>query len=232
MNTIHESKSFISFNPDNYGLQRLRNAAFKTGRENSRLFPWRIHSDPYFVFVSEFFLQRTQASQVVRVFENFIEKFPNLPSATSATNGDLNSLLNPLGLYHRINAFKTALFQLKKNFNSKIPNSENELLSLFGVGKYLARTVLCFGFKKRVGVVDPNVARVIVRYFGLSEIPSRPHTSNKFWEISEKIVSHSKRDPRFLNWGLIDLGRELCKKNKPRCENCYLTKTCQKVLED
>src|SRR6185437_958729 len=46
--------------------------------------------------------------------------------------------------------------------NSKFPQSEEELLSLPGIGKYTARAVLCFAFEQQISVVDTNVRKVIL----------------------------------------------------------------------
>jgi len=42
-------------------------------RENRRNFPWREESDPYKVLIAEYFLQRTPAERVAKIYPEFIE---------------------------------------------------------------------------------------------------------------------------------------------------------------
>jgi A/G-specific adenine glycosylase len=45
------------------------------GRHN---LPWRINQDPYFVWISEIFLQQTQVSRVIPYFERVKNNFPSV----------------------------------------------------------------------------------------------------------------------------------------------------------
>jgi A/G-specific adenine glycosylase len=49
---------------------------YKTnGRHN---LPWRTDQDPYFVWISEIFLQQTQVTRVIPYFEKVIADFPTV----------------------------------------------------------------------------------------------------------------------------------------------------------
>ena len=45
------------------------------GRHN---LPWRDNQDPYFVWISEIFLQQTQVSRVIPYFEKVVQDFPSI----------------------------------------------------------------------------------------------------------------------------------------------------------
>jgi A/G-specific adenine glycosylase len=161
----------------------------------------------------------------------FINKYPDLSAAENANLKDLHRVLKPLGLRHRADAFKKALRQLKAQRTVTIPNKEGDLLELFGVGRYIARAVLCFGYRKKVGLIDPSISRIFERYFGLSSVPKRPHTSYELWALADLIIRYNRKDSRMLNWGLIDIGREICKKRNPECAICPILKRCVSAPE-
>lgn len=223
--------SLPHFRPDRRSLTYLRNGALNIGSKNKNRFPWRQHINPYHVFISEFLLQRTQANQAAGVFSDFINKYPDLLAAQRAHMRDLDRLLRPLGLKHRVNALKKALRQLKARHIVAVPDQEDDLQKLFGVGRYMARAVLCFGYKEQVGLIDPNISRIFERYFRLSDIPPRPHASRDLWALADLVIRYNGKDPRMLNWGLIDIGREICKKRKPDCRICPLLKRCTRGME-
>jgi len=198
----------------------------RLGKKNRKKFPWRVRPTPYKTFVAEFFLQRTGAIQVSNVFPLFIERYPNLEDALRGKPADIKVLIRPLGLNHRGDAFIRALGQIKTVYKGCLPKDEDSLLSIFGVGKYIARAVSCFGFGQRIGLIDPNITRVLTRFFHIQEIPSRPHTSKVFWDLVDKIINSCDSPPRLFNWGMLDIGREICLKRNPQSHICPLRAAC------
>ncbi|MCK4425064.1 A/G-specific adenine glycosylase, partial [Candidatus Bathyarchaeota archaeon] len=122
--------------------------------ENSRLFPWRTNPDPYVVLLAEILLQRTPTNRVARFFPKFVGKFPT-PQSISTTNvNDLQEFLKPMGLRKRAAWLVKLMTDICERYDCKIPDQENELMKLLGVGLYTARAVMCFGFHKDVAIVD------------------------------------------------------------------------------
>ena len=163
-------------------------------------------------------LQRTQVRQVTPIFEKFIQKFPE-PRPVSEK--DLEELLFPLGLKHRIK--RVANLMTKLASIREVPNTMEDLLKLPGVGVYIASAVLCFGFGQDVPVVDPNVVRVLSRVMGFRSAKKRPHTDPKIWEFAARIVP--KQMGRAFNEALIDFGALICKP-KPICKECPMPDIC------
>lgn len=65
--------------------------------DNLRDYPWRRTSDPYFILVAEFLLQRTDADTVVPIYEAFLIQYPTLEKLAIAPIKDIAELLQPLG---------------------------------------------------------------------------------------------------------------------------------------
>lgn len=212
--------------PSGDRLAGVTRAAARYGRKHKNRFPWRRTRVPYRVFAAEFFLQRTGATQATSVYRNFIKRFPSLRTLLHATRPEVLTLLKPLGLNHRAVAFSKALEEIRQKHRGAMPSSLDALQGIFGVGAYTARATLCFSRGKRVGIIDPNVVRVVSRVFGIRELPSRPRSWRYLWEFADALIGSTRCDPRFVNWGLLDIGRDLCRPKNPRCSLCFLRMQC------
>jgi A/G-specific adenine glycosylase len=93
------------------------------GRMNFRAFPWRFTDDPYCILMAEVMLHRTQARQVVHVYERFIEKYPDLYSLAKASEEELNTALYSLGLHWRVRLIYEMAAELVDRYRGKIPDS-------------------------------------------------------------------------------------------------------------
>lgn len=219
-----------SIDPIKYvGRRRIRlflDAVSKVGRINRSLYPWRKRPTAYGTFVAEFFLQRTGAVQAAVVYDDFIKKHPTLKVLLNRSPQSLRKSLKPLGLKKRADLFCEAVAVLKVKGVSRIPSKYESLLALPGVGPYTARAVQCFGFNQRRGLIDPNVIRIFERYFGLKSIKPRPRSDKLLWSFAEDLLQYAVYSPREINWGILDVGRDVCRKIDPKCDVCPLSKGC------
>src|SRR3989442_3199493 len=135
-------------------------------KDNRRDFPWRVPAKPYSWLIAELMLRRTRASQVVPVYEAFIQKFPTPEDLSAADDGALIQMLRPLGLAWRVPAFKQLSLRIVSEHGGRVPRGREALIALPGVGDYVAESVRCFGFGEAVAIVDANTVRVAARYFG------------------------------------------------------------------
>src|SRR6185436_12998039 len=132
-------------------------------KKNRREFSWRKKiRDPYEVLVCEVMGQQTQASRIQEFLPRFLGRFPNIDSLASAKKSDVIKQWQGLGYNRRaLNLQRTAIALKNKPF----PKTEEELLSLPGIGKYTARAILIFAFNKRIAAIDVNIDRVLSRIF-------------------------------------------------------------------
>jgi A/G-specific adenine glycosylase len=110
---------------------------------------------------------------------------------------------------------------LCREYNGKVPNKLNDLLSLPGIGEYTASAVLCFGFGGGVPIIDANVVRVLTRIFGLPETRRTGNSALK--EVARKLVPAGKGVD--FNEAILDFAAIDCKKN-PLHQKCPLTDLC------
>lgn len=193
-------------------------------KDFKRHYPWRSSRTPYRVLVAEIMLQRTRADQVAVIYPTFIQEFPDPKSVIQTSISHIKRHLAPLGLKHRAPRFMRLMKQLAEDFGGKIPDTMEELLTLVGIGRYIAAAILCFGFRKDIPIVDANVIRVYGRFFGLKSSSKRPHTDRKIWEFAAGIIPASK-GPEF-NEALLDFAAIICK-SKPLHEKCPVSSFCE-----
>lgn len=193
------------------------------GEKNKRSFPWRRDRTPYKVLMAEILLQRTPTNRVATFFPKFVEKFPSPESIVTTDIESLKQFFHPMGLKKRVEWLTSLMEEVCDRYNGKIPDQEDELVKLPGVGLYTARAVLSFGFGMDVSMVDVNVARVLSRVFRGSDIKKRPSEDEALWVLAAKFVPKGL-GPQY-NESLLDFASSICKKH-PLCNKCPITDLC------
>lgn len=195
--------------------------------ENRRDFPWRHERNPYEIFIAEIFLTRTRSENVVPVYNSFLQKYPTVETLVEAPLQEVARAMAPLGLDFRAGQLHRSAERLVTLYDGIIPDTEKELLTLPGVGRYTANAVLATAFDRRAIVVDTNVVRILERFFGL-EGRSEKSRDNYLWDAAGAIAP--KQNLKEWNWALIDFGAMVCTPN-PRCLICPLQKHCDFFLK-
>ena len=193
------------------------------GEQNFSDFPWRFNRSPYEILVAELLLKRTTATAAARAYEGFLISFPSLQDVASASDEELVRTLSSVGLQHqRARSMKQLAGWLLSKHDGDIPSDLEGLLKVPGLGDYSATAILSFGYGVPAAVLDTNVERILLRVFG-NTLRSRP-SGNMLREVAQNLLP--KEGHREYNYGLLDLGRMICKYADPRCGECPLTSVC------
>jgi A/G-specific adenine glycosylase len=194
------------------------------GQQNFRPFPWRFTVNPYSILMAEVMLHRTQAIQVVPVYERFIERYPDTIALSKASKEGLYEVLYSLGLKWRIDLIIEMTRDLIDRFNGQIPKEKEDLLSLPGVSEYIASAVRCFAWNLPDPLIDTNIVRVAGRLFRL-EIKESSRRNPVFRQLIAALLD--KKRPKEYNYALLDLASEICtKKRPPDCMKCPIQGSC------
>lgn len=194
----------------------FRSMLMTWSQEHKRSFPWRYSNDPYKILISEFMLHRTQALQVVPVFETFLQVYPTLSSLDESDLDEIRNLLYPLGLGWRIDCMISALFFMRDTYG-EIPLDYEKLISIRGIGQYIAGATLCFSTNRPYTLIDTNIVRVIGRVFDLD----LSGEARRRKPIIQAITSIAPTDnTREYYYSLIDLANLICHNRNPDCKNC------------
>lgn len=206
----------------------IRKILIKWYDKNGRNFPWRLTDDPYKIMIAEFMLHRTKAEQVVPVYLDFTDKFPDINSLAQADINVVKNYTVTLGLHWRYKHFIEAAKYVLDNYNGIFPSSPKELQKIPGVGNYISSAISIIAFNKPVPIVDSNIARFLNRIHNLKlmgEIRRKKIIIEKATEL------FSCKKARLLLFAIIDFCNSICKPGKPECYQCILVKLCKYSLK-
>ncbi len=133
----------------------------------------------------------------------------------------LISYIKTIGLYK--NKAKHVMGLSKKlidDFDSKVPGTREELMTLPGVGRKTANVVLNVIFHEPTMPVDTHLLRVAPK-IGLAE-GNTPETVEK--SLLERIPPEFLHDAH--HWILLH-GRYVCTARTPNCEECLIKDLCK-----
>ncbi len=204
--------------------ERFQEAILEWAKKNLRDYPWRKDRTPYKVLISEILLTRTNANQVLSVYIEFLQKYPNLEKFFNSDYDTIFKLIKSLGLKYRASKIIKLRDQIRNEYKQKIPNTFNDLKKLSGIGDYNANAILCFGFKKKRALLDSNFIRVYHRIFNVTSRTPTPKTDKFLWEFSESLLPISSYI-RF-NYAVLDFGGTLCLPKVPKCQICFISDIC------
>lgn len=216
----------ISLKENDYfiNLNEYQHLLIAWGSANFRVFPWRMTANPYKILMAEIFLHRTQAKQVVPVYEIFVEKYPTLQSLVKTRPEKLHQVLYPLGLRWRVDLIYHMAMELMTRFGGEIPPAKTDLLSLPGISEYIAGAVRCFAWGIPEPLADTNTVRVAGRLFCL-KIKESSRRNRQYKNLLYNLLP--AENSRAYNYALLDLADKICiKRNSPDCPNCPLLSLC------
>ena len=106
-------------------------------------------------------------------------------------------------------------------YQAKVPDNRDDLLSLPGVGNKTANCVLVYAFKKPAIPVDTHVHRISNRLGWVST--KTPEKTEK------KLLEILPRDQWIrINRLFVRFGQEMCIPTNPKCKICPLDDICPK----
>ena len=210
------------------GTKSFADHVLRWAGQNFSEFPWRTNRSPYEILVAEFLLKRTTATAVNRVYEDFLVRFPSLLEIASASEEELVQYLSGVGLQRQrarsLNRLATWLLTTR---NGDVPCDLASLLEVPGLGDYSAAAILSFGIGTPIAVLDANVERIITRVFG-NWLPTRSSKA-LLNEVAQRLLAPDNH--REYNYGLLDLGRSVCRYGTPKCNVCPLNSICDYSAE-
>ena len=207
--------------------QYVQRFLLKWYEKNKRNLPWRNlrsnnRTNAYYVLVSEFMLQQTTVKTVTKRFNEFIELWPSIDKLSRISENRILRFWSGLGYYARATNLLKAAKIIKKNFNSKIPNTYEDLIILPGIGDYTAKAILGIAYNKPVMPLDANIERILARLYGFQS----PLIKIKS-ELKKKSNAFiSKNSSNYLIQAFMDYGSLVCTPRNPDCSSCLIKTQC------
>ena len=192
----------------------------------SRDLPWRSEdTTAWGVLVSEIMLQQTPAARVVGPWQDWLHRWPSPAELAAAGTDEVLRAWGRLGYPRRALRLQQAAVALVERHNGEVPDDEDALLALPGIGTYTAAAVMAFAFGRRSVVLDVNIRRVLARLDGGVEHPTRSETRaerNRAWQW----VPEGDRDAATWSAAAMELGATVCTARNPRCTQCPVAAHC------
>jgi endonuclease-3 len=157
---------------------------------------------------------------VNKVTEQMFKKFKTPEDYASLTPEELGEHIKSCGFYKTKaeNIIKTCRM-LVEQYNSRVPDTMEELVKLPGVGRKTANVVLSNAFGVDAIAVDTHVFRVSNR-LGLANARDVEKTE---YDLMENIPKDQWS--RAHHW-LIYHGRNICSARNPKCDKCPISEYC------
>jgi len=191
---------------------------------NQRPLPWRVHYEPYQVWISEMMLQQTQVKTVLPYFDRWMKAFPDIKSLAAASEEEVLKLWEGLGYYSRARNLHKAAMQIMEKHGGEFPSNFDEILELPGIGKYTASAIASIAFNQDYPVVDGNVIRVISRLMNYGEDTKQPLAEAQISSWADKLFPKGKG--RMFNQAMMEFGALQCRPGAPECSKCPLSSDC------
>lgn len=179
------------------------------GKANFRAFPWRLTTNPYNILIAEIMLHRTHAKQVCKLYQRFIDSYPDVQKLAMAREDEIELALYSLGLHWRVRLIRKLAEDIVNRFSGNVPTEKDQLISLPGVSEYIASAVRCFALNLPEAIIDTNTIRVVGRVRGL-DIKDSSRRNPVFRKSIEELVD--KCAPKDYNYALLDLASLICTK--------------------
>jgi len=175
---------------------------------------------PYTILIATLLSLRTKDENTARVCKELF-KIADIPQTIlDIPIEKLETIVKPTGMYRKkAQVVKEVSQTLIDRFNSSVPNSKAELLSIKGVGEKTTNIVLNNAFNIPTIAVDTHVHRIpnMLRFI---DTKTEKETQK---ELSAKVpkVYWSR-----LNFTIVSFGQTICLPRSPKCEICPIVFYC------
>jgi len=185
---------------------------------------WLDYRTPFQLFVATVLSAQCTDERVNAVTRDLFRKYKGPADYVHAPAGELERDIRPTGFFNnKARSLRRAGAMLMKEFGGRLPEAEEDLLKLPGVGRKTANVIRGNAFGAEAGmVVDTHVGR-LARRLGLT----RETDPVKVEGEMNRIVP--PKDRAVLAHRLIQHGRLVCTARRAFCDRCILADLCPKV---
>ena len=194
--------------------------------QHARDLAWsRPEVTPWAIMVSEFMLQQTPVERVRGPWQAWLEHWPTPVSLAVAPPGEAVRAWGRLGYPRRALRLHRAAQMIMRDFDGKVPEDQESLLRLPGVGSYTAAAIGSFAYGRREIVLDTNVRRLLSRLAWGVAYPSATSTRQER-ALAEELAPRNPR--RAAGWAIasMELGALVCRARNPVCDTCPVATLC------
>jgi endonuclease-3 len=199
-------------------LVKKYNAIDKTTLNRMRTKP-----DPYKILISCLLSLRAKDETTEKISKELYKTVNTPQDMLKMPTEQLEKIIFSTGHYRKkAQVLKSVSKDLIERFNSKVPNTREELLSIKGIGPKTANIVLAFAFNQPVIPVDTHVHRIPNR-LGWVKTKNPEQTEIELMKILPKEYWQD------FNAVFVQFGRDICQPVSPWCSKCPINKYCKRI---
>ena len=172
-------------------------------------------------------LHQTVVATVERYFERFVARFPDFAALAAAREDEVTALWSGLGYYARARNLRRAAMAVVANHGGALPDDEETLRTLPGIGPYTAAAVAAIAFDRRAFALDGNGIRVLARLFAVREPVNLPATREHLRALGQSLVPAVRAGD--FNQAMMEPGALVCAPKSPDCSACPVRAHCAAV---
>jgi endonuclease-3 len=179
--------------------------------------------DPFIILISTLLSLRTKDEVTAEATKRLFSLAATPQEMLKLSPEVIAKAIYPVGFYR--NKAKTILAvcrELLERYDSLVPDTIEQLLTMKGVGRKSANLVVILGFDKEGICVDTHVHRISNR---LGYIQTRTPEQTEF-ALREKLPHRYWSDYNTL---LVAFGRQVCRPISPLCGSCPVSDYCDRV---
>jgi endonuclease-3 len=180
--------------------------------------------DPFLVLIACILSLRTNDKTTYPATLRMLELGKTPQDFANCDIKKLEKAIYPVGFYaNKAKQIVELSKILVEKYNSKVPNSIEELCKFNGVGRKTANLTIARGFNEPAICVDVHVHRIFNR---IGYVKTKNPEETEF-ALREKLPKKYWID---INTLLVTHGQNVCKPIKPKCDECPIVDYCNKLL--
>lgn len=176
--------------------------------------------DPFRLLVATLMSARTKDDTTLLAARRLFKLAKTPKMMLTLPVSQIEKSIYPVGFYKtKSRNIKKLCRELLSNFNGKVPETVEELITLSGVGRKTANLVVTMAFAKHGICVDTHVHRISNRWKIIA---------TKTAEESEQALYRVLPQKYWIEYNdlLVKFGQNICRPISPHCSECPILEIC------
>lgn len=179
-------------------------------------------STPFEMLIAVILSAQCTDERVNKTTPSIFKKYNTPQDFANIDIKELEDLIHPCGFYkNKAKSIKETSKILIEKFNSQVPQTMEELMSLPGVGRKTANVVMLEAFNNPQGIAVDTHCKRLANRIGLSN-KKDPEKIEK--DLLKLFPKEYYKDANHI---LILHGRNLCTARNPKCSECPINNFCK-----
>lgn len=179
--------------------------------------------NPFKILISTILSSRTKDEITAKASEKLFNIASSPEDMVKVSHEEILRAIYPVGFYrNKARMIRQVCEELIKRFDSRVPDTIEELLSLKGVGRKTANLVVSLAYNKEAVCVDTHVHRISNR---LGYLKTKNPKETELFLRKKLPLRHWSS----YNTLMVAFGRKVCRPVSPLCSICPVRKYCDRI---